>query len=652
MMKGFKQRFRSKTNNKPEKGKKEKKDKKEDEKAKKPSSTSSNSSSSSSSHSKSILNQSLPNKKTGSNEQISLNDDSTANSVQSSASSKSAQVTSGSGSLPFNGNNALSNGQQQQAQNQQQLQQQQQPFQQQQQPYTDLSTSNPVTSQDQQGNQQDLEISKLHAGHHVFDRIPKDDLELKPKTPQRHSSSRFEAAVNANQQFEKLASFDQVDPEYHTELFIQKVDQCKLIFDFFDPSSDIHGKENKRMTLHELTTYVSTTRMSFTEEIYKHVVEMFRINIFRPIPPPVNPVGEIYDPEEDEPVYELAWPHMQMVYEFFLKFLESPDFNNSIAKPYIDHKFVLQLLELFDSEDNRERDCLKTTLHRVYGKFLSLRSFIRKSINNIFLTFVYDTGRFNGISELLEILGSIINGFALPLKEEHKIFLIKVLIPLHKAKSITLYHPQLAYCVLQFIEKDPSLTEDVIGGLLRYWPKVNSPKELMFLNEIEDIFEIIETQEFQNIEVPLFLQLARCISSPHFQVAEKVLYYFNNEYFVSLVTENAENILPIIFPALYELAQPELEAAEQRQQQQQTEFDYDESNNWNKSISSLAYSALKIFMDSNPIAYDRACMMYEDEMKTRESRKEIREQHWLKLENYVEQLKLGDNDIQKKVEIK
>jgi hypothetical protein len=30
------------------------------------------------------------------------------------------------------------------------------------------------------------------------------------------------------------------------------------------------------------------------------------------------------------------------------------------------------------------------------------------------------------VAELLEILGSIINGFALPLKEEHKIFLLKV----------------------------------------------------------------------------------------------------------------------------------------------------------------------------------------------------------------------------------
>lgn len=109
-----------------------------------------------------------------------------------------------------------------------------------------------------------------------------------------------------------------------------------------------------------------------------------------------------------------------------------------------------QLLELFDSEDPRERDCLKTVLHRIYGKFLGLRAFIRKQINNIFLgyeklkelacffckqsqielkyciadifrsvfkclvsllvssvgkRFVYETEHFNGVAELLEILG-------------------------------------------------------------------------------------------------------------------------------------------------------------------------------------------------------------------------------------------------------
>ena len=81
---------------------------------------------------------------------------------------------------------------------------------------------------------------------------------------------------------------------------------------------------------------------------------------------------------------QAAWPHLQLIYEFFLRFLESADFQPAIAKRFIDQKFVLQLLELFDSEDPRERDFLKTTLHRIYGKFLGLRAYIRKQINNIF----------------------------------------------------------------------------------------------------------------------------------------------------------------------------------------------------------------------------------------------------------------------------
>lgn len=79
---------------------------------------------------------------------------------------------------------------------------------------------------------------------------------------------------------------------------------------------------------------------------------------------------------------------------------------------------------------------------------------------------------------LLAILGSIINGFAKPLKEEHKVFLLRVLMPLHKVKSLSVYHPQLAYCVVQFLEKDPSLTQPVIRSLLKYWPKTHSPKEV------------------------------------------------------------------------------------------------------------------------------------------------------------------------------
>lgn len=71
------------------------------------------------------------------------------------------------------------------------------------------------------------------------------------------------------------------------------------------------------MTLQELIAFISNNRFSYTDEMYKHVVNMFKKNLFRPIPPPVNPIGDVYDPDEDEPVSELAWPHMQAIYEFF-----------------------------------------------------------------------------------------------------------------------------------------------------------------------------------------------------------------------------------------------------------------------------------------------------------------------------------------------
>ena len=55
-------------------------------------------------------------------------------------------------------------------------------------------------------------------------------------------------------------------------------------------------------------------------------------------------------------------------------------------------------------------------------------------------------------------------------------------------------------------------------GLLKYWPKVHSPKEVMFLNELEEIMDVMEPVEFVKVMQPLFRQIARCVSSPHFQV--------------------------------------------------------------------------------------------------------------------------------------
>lgn len=100
------------------------------------------------------------------------------------------------------------------------------------------------------------------------------------------------------------------------------------------------------------------------------------------------------------------------------------------------------------------------------------------------------------------------------------------------------------------------LPPQVIRGLLKYWPKTCSQKEVrlvvslciwtlrvcvwtvcvvtlcvvvqvMFLGELEEILDVIEPTQFVKIQEPLFKQISRCVSSPHFQVRTKHLDFRN-----------------------------------------------------------------------------------------------------------------------------
>lgn len=148
-------------------------------------------------------------------------------------------------------------------------------------------------------------------------------------------------------------------------------------------------------------------------------------------------------------------------------------------------------MELFDSEDPRERDYLKTILHRIYGKFMVLRPYVRVQVQNLVLFITYEKEEHNGLTELLEILSSIISGYASPLKDEHKMFAKKVLIPLHKVRGLQNFNTQLMTCMKNFLEKDKSLGIDLVNGLLKYWPITCPAKEVVYINEIEEILETV-----------------------------------------------------------------------------------------------------------------------------------------------------------------
>jgi len=186
-----------------------------------------------------------------------------------------------------------------------------------------------------------------------------------------------------------------------------------------------------------------------------------------------------------------------------------------------------------------------------------------------------------------------------------------VLLPLHKPRCLSMYHAQLAYCVVQFIEKDATLTIQVFDALLKFWPKTCSSKEVMFLGEVEEILDIIEPDQFKKIIDPLFKQLSKCVSSPHFQVAERALYFWNNEYIMSLIEDNNERIMPIMFPQLYRISK----------------------EHWNQTIVALVYNVLKAFMEMNGKLFDELTASYKAERQKEKKKEKDREDLWKKLDD-------------------
>ena len=52
----------------------------------------------------------------------------------------------------------------------------------------------------------------------------------------------------------------------------------------------------------------------------------------------------------------------------------------------------------------------------------------------------------------------------------------------------------------------------------------------MFLGEIEEILDVIDPAQFKKVMVPLFKNIARCVSSPHFQVGLQEFFVLENRW--------------------------------------------------------------------------------------------------------------------------
>lgn len=68
-------------------------------------------------------------------------------------------------------------------------------------------------------------------------------------------------------------------PNEREQLFLQKIEQCCILFDFaMDPLSDLKYKEVKRAALNEIVDFITHNKGVITEPIYPEVTRMVNIS--------------------------------------------------------------------------------------------------------------------------------------------------------------------------------------------------------------------------------------------------------------------------------------------------------------------------------------------------------------------------------------
>mmetsp|Transcript_37538 Transcript_37538/g.83883 ORF Transcript_37538/g.83883 Transcript_37538/m.83883 type:complete len:1006 (-) Transcript_37538:143-3160(-) len=451
--------------------------------------------------------------------------------------------------------------------------------------------------------------------------------------------------------YSKLSSLKECaqDPDALNDLLIQKLQVCQTVYDF-RKDDRMSEKEGKRYTLLEILAYwpgekddkkksLSNPKIKGDESgisgiadsagteseqlsgrggptsVIHAVVDLVKTNAFRVLMHRERTPMDLLDGDDDEPLLELTWPHLELIYDIFLKVLHGKDFDYPLAQAAgMDKAFVSKVIELIESDDPREREVLKNVITRIYSKLSNLRSSVRRSIQ----AFCQRAASMEdgetpqcGLSELLEVFGSrIVGSFQTPLRKEHRDVLTTVLLPLYKLDHLSFFHSQLKDVVRSFVKKEAGLAKSVALALLRYWPQCASSKQTIFLGELEDMIHAMPSAEFKSIASLVAKRLSTCVMCPHSEVAEKALNIWRHQPTVRATVSACRDEMPLIVSALYGNV----------------------TQAWAANVMSKTLEVLKNFMDADRELFDSCSSKHRKQADEAEKRDAIRQDRWRMLQ--------------------
>ncbi|OHT08583.1 phosphoprotein phosphatase [Tritrichomonas foetus] len=386
------------------------------------------------------------------------------------------------------------------------------------------------------------------------------------------------------------------------QLALQKIKQCCRICDFSDKQADAGSKITKTQTLNEIIDCYTNQKLfsRLTRDCHQALIEMFAANVFRP-PPSIPRAIMISD---DVIIEDTAWPHLNLVYILFLKFLESK-VDLRILQFKLDPKFITSLYAILDFPDERERCQAKAVIAAIYNEVPPQRKILSNICLNLLLS-VPEGLEMNAASHLLDLFYLFTTSTLPPLPPMLITTFKKVLLPLHLSERCQRYFQPLVKCILQMIRKDNTLGNTLLKFLIAHWPLTLDHKSELFIDEIT---QMLNDGNYKNIDDNID-PLLRCVSiaaeSPCTTLADKALKFMLNNSILNAVSNNPDHLLEIIFPPLFRVAR----------------------SHWQRNLQLCALNVMNALVDLVPENFKKAAVNFKQTVISEAHRKVLKRNFW------------------------
>ena len=141
----------------------------------------------------------------------------------------------------------------------------------------------------------------------------------------------------------------------------EKLLYCCKLYNFRNEKDSIEEKKFKKDILIDLLYFIENTADSviLNDEFLQHCLKMITVNIFRTfnfISTKSKPQNPLTEPDDEDSLFERyiyiyiysAWPHLQLVYEFFLKLISLRQFTSKVAEKYLPFPLIQKVNNTLD----------------------------------------------------------------------------------------------------------------------------------------------------------------------------------------------------------------------------------------------------------------------------------------------------------------